>query len=68
MSKKYVPNVKMIFGSNIPNLKQFKRIIIDGLSHGFVIINYGRKDVKQVGSGHFLPIAAYNPKSDRFLI
>ncbi|MCL1123095.1 phytochelatin synthase family protein [Shewanella surugensis] len=34
----------------------------------FIIVNYHRKALNQIGSGHFSPLAAYDEKSDRFLL
>ncbi|WP_133407013.1 phytochelatin synthase family protein [Parashewanella tropica] len=68
LSKVYVPDTKMVYGINISTLDQFKSKVTHTLQTGFVIVNYDRKTIKQVGGGHFSPIAAYNPKSDSFLI
>jgi hypothetical protein len=37
-------------------------------SGDFVIVNYSRKPLKQPGGGHLSPLAAYDEKSDSFLI
>lgn len=34
----------------------------------FIIVNYARKQLGQVGGGHFSPLAAYDQMSDRFLL
>lgn len=34
----------------------------------FIIVNYHRNALNQVGSGHFSPLAAYDETSDRFLL
>ncbi len=36
--------------------------------NNFVVINYSRAELKQVGSGHFSPVAAYDEESDSFLV
>ena len=33
-----------------------------------VVANYSRSELKQPGSGHFSPVAAYDEKSNSFLI
>jgi hypothetical protein len=36
--------------------------------HDFLVVNYFRPDVGQVGGGHYSPVAAYDAATDRFLI
>lgn len=36
--------------------------------HAFLIVNFGRQGIDEVGGGHFSPVAAYNQKANRFLI
>ena len=36
--------------------------------HGFLIVNYQRQAIGQEAGGHFSPIAAYDARTDRFLI
>ena len=37
-------------------------------SDQFVIVNFYRKHIQEVGGGHFSPLAAYDEKTDRFLL
>ena len=50
--------------------KEIKKEIIANLSRAndYVIINYQRKALGQEGGGHISPLAAYDEKSDSFLI
>ena len=34
----------------------------------YILVNYHRKMLNQVGAGHISPLAAYNKKEDSFLI
>ena len=36
--------------------------------HGFLIVNYQRQAIGQEAGGHFSPVAAYDARTDRFLI
>lgn len=52
------------------SLVEFKQALVKLIStpNVFVIAGYDRKKIGQSGHGHFSPIAAYDKKSDRFLI
>lgn len=52
------------------NIDKFRTIAKKALAtqDKFIIINYCRKNIGEEGCGHFSPIAAYNSKSDSFLI
>lgn len=52
------------------SLGEFRKKAIGALENEdeVLIINYDRKTVKQVGSGHVSPLAAYHRKTDRFLV
>lgn len=59
-----------IYYAQLITLDEFRntvKINLD-LSNRFVLVNYSRKILGQKGIGHFSPIAAYNQKTDRFLI
>lgn len=47
-----------------------KRELIQNLenSNDFVLVNYARKSLAQLGGGHISPIGAYEEKSDSFLV
>lgn len=49
--------------------EQFRKELIHALANqDFIIVNFLRKTLHQEGGGHFSPIAAYDPASDRFLV
>jgi hypothetical protein len=61
--------VKVYYGSDI-NLDLFRSLLRQNLSerNNFAIVNYLRKTIGQERGGHISPIAAYNQRTDRFLI
>jgi Phytochelatin synthase len=61
--------VKVYYGSDV-DLDRFRALLIENLSvrDKFVIVNYLRKTIGQERGGHISPIAAYNRRTDRFLI
>jgi hypothetical protein len=70
MLRQYAPKVKRYYGTDFKNSASFKKTLIDALKdrNEFVIANFYRKSIGEVGGGHFSPVAAYNPKTDQFLI
>ncbi|MCF6777236.1 phytochelatin synthase family protein [Thiotrichales bacterium 19X7-9] len=68
--EQYADSVKIYHGNEIMGVKQFKELLINALTNKkqFIIINFYRKTINESGGGHFSPIAAYNPQTDRFLI
>ncbi len=51
------------------DVKAFKKIAITALAEDqFVIVNFLRTQLQQAGGGHHSPIAAYDKKTDRFLM
>lgn len=48
----------------------FRDLLLDALAkpNTHVVINYGRKELGETGTGHISPIGAYNPIEDRALI
>ncbi len=50
--------------------ERFKARTLEALSSNkhYVIVNFSRKGIKEVGGGHFSPLAAYDKASDRFLL
>ena len=66
--KQYVNDTNVMYGSDIESLDDFKNFMINAINNGYVIVNFYRKDLNEIGGGHFSPIAAYSYKSDRFLI
>lgn len=57
------------YHANEMTLSQFRDKVRYALTHqNYVIVNFLRKGLKQKGDGHFSPIAAYDERSDRFLV
>ena len=52
------------------DLKQFREILKDNLlsPENYLLLNYQRKDVNQVGMGHISPVSAYYEKKDMVLV
>ncbi|MEM8981723.1 MAG: phytochelatin synthase family protein [Pseudomonadota bacterium] len=52
------------------SLEEFRAIVERNLStdDDYLLVNYQRKDLDQIGSGHISPIAAYNASSDQVLV
>ena len=68
LSKQYVHNVKAEYSQDLNSLEQFRTDLSNGIQNGYVIANFDRKSLNEIGGGHFSPVAAYNAKNDRFLI
>lgn len=60
----------IVFHANGITYRQFHKELTEATQNPNtqVIINFLRTSLHQQGNGHFSPIAAYNEKSDRFLI
>lgn len=65
----YDVEAKVYYASNT-NINEFRKLAVQNLNQkqNFVIVNYLRKEIGQKEGGHISPIAAYNARSDRFLI
>ncbi|HEY9702658.1 MAG TPA: phytochelatin synthase family protein [Allocoleopsis sp.] len=65
----YNVKVDMYYGSEV-SVDKFRTLVKTNLKqpNNFVLVNYLRKTINQESGGHISPIAAYNEKSDRFLI
>jgi hypothetical protein len=52
------------------SVEQFRQLAIAALksTERYVVVNFSRDRVTQEGGGHFSPLAAYDAKSDRFLV
>ena len=58
-----------MYYANQLNLEKFGKILKKAISNGqFVIVNFLRSGLNQVGGGHHSPVAAYDEKQDRFLM
>jgi hypothetical protein len=65
----YSVNTK-VYHSTDTNLNQFRSLVVKNLQQpgNFVVVNYLRKAIGQETGGHISPVAAYNERTDRFLI
>ncbi|MDB2592834.1 phytochelatin synthase family protein [Gammaproteobacteria bacterium] len=63
------PATYIIYAADL-NLDQMRQNLISALDadNQWIIGNFHRKYIHEVGNGHFSPIAAYDQVSDRFLI
>ena len=61
--------VTVYYGADV-DLERFRSLLVQNLSKrdNFAIVNYLRKTIGQERGGHISPIAAYNQRTDRFLI
>jgi hypothetical protein len=52
------------------SLDRFRALAVDTLKtkDRYIVVNFSRVKLTQEGSGHFSPLAAYDRKSDRFLL
>lgn len=68
--KQYAAHVTVYHASIIKSPQELKAILEPALAskNTYVIVNFDRQDAGEVGGGHFSPIAAYDPQSNRFLI
>ena len=67
--KTFHVDVKTVYGSETTE-DNFRKDVISAIRSAdhFVIINFHRKYLHEEGEGHFSPIAAYDEKTDRFLL
>lgn len=57
------------FGSDIRTVHELRGMLQYAMTHGqYVIVNYDRQALGQVGHGHFSPVAAYHESTDRWLV
>ncbi|MFZ9035636.1 MAG: phytochelatin synthase family protein [Francisellaceae bacterium] len=68
--KQYAGDVETHYGSDIKNIDAFRNILLKAIEHKrqYVLINFARTGIDEVGGGHFSPLAAYNQKTDRWLM
>jgi hypothetical protein len=61
--------VRVYHGADV-DLNRFRSLLLTNLSerNNFAIVNYLRSSIGQERGGHISPIAAYNQRTDRFLI
>jgi Phytochelatin synthase len=61
--------VRVYYGADV-DLDRFRSLLLMNLSerNNFAIVNYLRTSIGQERGGHISPIAAYNQRTDRFLI
>lgn len=64
----YQLKVDLFYADDIDEDK-FRVLLKNAISNQqFIIINFSRKPLHQAGNGHHSPIAAYDEKTDRFLL
>ncbi len=65
----YRLNVEVYYAEDL-SLEIFRNVVVTNISQPkkFVIVNYLRLSLGQVGAGHFSPLGGYNQSTDRFLI
>lgn len=70
LAKLFPVNVKAYHAKSATGFKAFMQRAKHVMQNpqAFLIINFGRKGIDEVGGGHFSPVAAYNQKANRFLI
>lgn len=58
------------YHTNTVAADEFRRLAVAALksTDRYVVVNFSRERIMQEGGGHFSPLAAYDPKSDRFLV
>ncbi|WP_017318665.1 phytochelatin synthase family protein [Mastigocladopsis repens] len=64
-------NVKVkVYHAADTNLQAFRKLALENLKQpdNYILVNYLRKEIGQEKGGHISPLAAYNEKTDRFLI
>lgn len=63
-------HIKIFELDKLKDINAVKENIIKALDKkdNYVVINYTRKGVEQQGGGHFSPVAAYDQKTDSFLV
>ena len=59
-----------VFHAEDSSVDEFRQLAMKNLTEkdNFVLINYLRKEIQQESGGHISPLAAYDEKSDRFLV
>jgi len=59
-----------VFHAENSSVEEFRQLAMKNLNEkdNFVLINYLRKAIQQESGGHISPLAAYDEKSDRFLV
>ena len=64
------PVTSRVTHADATTLQAFRRSAIRTLSspRSFLVVNYERQQVGQDSQGHFSPVAAYDARTDRFLI
>lgn len=67
--KVHAPNTVRYYASN-SSVNAFRKLAISVLrsKNKAIVINFCRKNIGEIGCGHFSPLAAYNRQEDRFLL
>ena len=58
------------YHTNTVTAEEFRRLAVAALksTDRYIVVNFSRDRITQEGGGHFSPLAAYDAKSDRFLV
>ena len=58
------------YHTNTVTAEEFRRLAVAALksTDRYIVVNFLRDRITQEGGGHFSPLAAYDAKSDRFLV
>ncbi|HEY9811186.1 MAG TPA: phytochelatin synthase family protein [Halomicronema sp.] len=64
------PVKAQVYHAGNSSLEEFRKLALQNLQEpgNFILVNYLRSSLGQERGGHISPIAAYNEKTDRFLI
>jgi hypothetical protein len=64
------PVETVVYHGDDVTLDEFRSSLVKNLQqpNNFILVNYDRDAIAQKGGGHISPVAAYNDKSDRFLV
>lgn len=67
--KTFNQNIEIHYAAET-DLDEFRQIVMAtmGSNDSYIIANFNRKIIKELGAGHFSPIAAYDIKTDKVLL
>jgi hypothetical protein len=59
-----------VYHADKQSVAQFRELVASALESRdyYIIVNFARESLGQIGGGHYSPLAAYNRKADRFLL
>lgn len=62
-----ISGIKLIIYLELNNFRQIA-INVQEINNGYIFVNFLRSALGEQGSGHMSPLAAYDKKTDRFLM